>query len=86
VGEYRLTFVRSARKDLEVLDRHLLDRIFPKIEQLADEPRPPGCRKIRGAKTLWRIRVGEHRVVYHVSDTDRLVDIIAVRHRKDAYR
>ncbi len=81
-----MTFARSARKELDTLDRHLLDRIFRRIERLADEPRPSGCRKIRGAKTLWRIRVGDHRIIYQVNDIDRLVDVIAVRHRKDAYR
>ena len=43
-------------------------------------------RKLEGAEDLWRIRIGDHRVVYAIDDTRRLVDIVAVRHRSDAYR
>ncbi len=49
-------------------------------------PRPPGVAKLEGATDLWRIRVGDWRVVYRVSDRDRLVDVVAVRHRRDVYR
>lgn len=49
-------------------------------------PRPSGVVRLEGGADLWRIRVGEWRVVYRISDRDRLVDIIAVRHRSDAYR
>lgn len=50
------------------------------------EPRPVGCRKIRGERSLWRVRAGDYRVVYSVDDSKRMVDIVAVRHRADAYR
>ncbi len=48
--------------------------------------RPSGVTKLEGAADLWRIRVGEWRVVFRISDSERLVDVIAVRHRSDAYR
>ena len=63
-----------------------MQRIFPKIEALAKEPRPKGCRKLRGEKNLWRIRVGDYRVIYAVHDDKEVVDIIAVRHRRAAYQ
>ena len=83
--DYSITFARSARKELETLDEKILNRIFPKIEALSKEPRPSGCRKLTGNKQLWRIRVGDYRVVYAIDDDKNLVDIIAVRHRKDVY-
>jgi mRNA interferase RelE/StbE len=86
VPEYRTTFARSARKELEALSPTLVIRIFSRIESLATQPRPAGCRKVRGPRPLWRIRVGEYRVVYTVDDDARIVDIVAVRHRRDAYR
>ncbi len=84
--EYILTFARSARRELERLDATVIARVLPKIEALVDEPRPSGCRKLRGSKNLWRIRIGDYRVIYEVDDAVRTVDIVAVRHRSEAYR
>lgn len=86
MADYAITFARSARKELEALDAALVNRLFPKIEALAQEPRPSGCVKLAGEENLWRIRVGEYRVVYVIDDKQKVVDIIAVRHRRDAYR
>ena len=86
MADYTITFARSARKELEVMDTGIVLRIFPKIEALAREPRPAGCRKLQGEQFLWRIRIGDYRVVYAVYDRERLVDIIAVRHRSKAYK
>lgn len=86
MSEYRITFARSARKDLSRLDKAVVSRIFTRIEALSVDPRPPGSRKIQGADDMWRIRVGNYRVIYTVADADRVVDIITVRHRRDAYR
>jgi len=84
--EYHVTLCHSARKELEKLDTIILGRIFPKIEALAESPYPQGCLKIQGQENLWRIRIGDYRVIYSVCEEEKLVDIIAVRHRKNAYR
>ncbi len=84
--EYHITFARGARKELEALDAAVLRRVWPKIKALTQEPRPAGCRKLQGERYLWRIRVGDYRVVYAVYDDSRTVDIIAVRHRSRAYQ
>ena len=86
MSKYLITFARSARKELEALDGKLVNRIFPKIENLSIEPRPAGCRKLVGNKHLWRLRVGDYRIVYSIDDDNNLVDIIAVRDRKEAYK
>ncbi len=83
--DYSITFARSARKELEALSNPLIQRIFPKIEVLIVEPRPIGCRKLQGFENLWRIRIGDYRVIYSVDDNLRIVDVIAVRHRRQAY-
>jgi mRNA interferase RelE/StbE len=85
VADYVITFARSARKELESFDAHIVNRIVPKIEALAREPRPAGCRKLQVEKNLWRIRVGNYRVVYAIYDDERRVDVVAVRHRSKAY-
>ena len=84
-AEYTVTFTRSARRELEALDAALVTRLVPRIEALATTPRPSGCRKLRGTNKLWRIRVGDYRVIYAVSDDECLVDVRVVRHRSAAY-
>jgi len=86
MADYAITFARSARKELERLSDALVQRIFPKIEALAKEPRPSGCLKLTGEENLWRIRVGDYRVIYTIDDKNRHVDVVAVRHRREAYQ
>lgn len=59
MDETTITFAQSARKELERLSAGVVSRIFPRIEALAQNPRPPGCRKLRGFENLWRIRIGD---------------------------
>ena len=86
MSEYRVVFVRSARRELERLEATTARRVISRIEALATDPRPHGCVKLQGAVDLWRIRIGDYRVVYAIDDDGRLVDIRVVRHRGDVYR
>ena len=86
MAEYRITFARSARKELERLSADLAERVLQKIETPAENPRPSGVSKLKGQKSLWRLRVGDYRVVYGIDDVSKLVDISIVRHRRDVYR
>lgn len=83
--KYTVRFARSARKELEALPDAAIERIFPRIEALATDPRPVGCKKLRGAMDLWRMRVGNYRVVYQIEDRVLIVEIRAVGDRKDIY-
>jgi mRNA interferase RelE/StbE len=86
MADYSIVFARSARKELESLSTKLVQTIFPTIEALAKEPRPRGCRKLKTEKNLWRVRVGDYRVIYAIDDDKEAIDIIAVRHRSKAYQ
>ena len=86
MSAYRVTFARSADKELLALDAPLVRRIYGKIAALGAQPRPPGCKKLEGGDGEWRIRIGDYRVIYSVDDSNRQVDVSAVRHRRDAYR
>ncbi len=85
MADYAITFARSAARELELLSTALVERIFPKIEALAIDPRPRRCKKLRGELSLWRIRIGHYRVLYSIDDAKKTVDITAVRHRSKAY-
>jgi mRNA interferase RelE/StbE len=84
--EYDIIFTRSARKELQALSRIVAERILDKVELLVLNPRPVGCKKLHGHSNLWRIRVGEYRVIYSIDDNNQIVDIAVIRHRNEAYR
>lgn len=84
--DYSVTFARSARKELEKLPSSIGRRVFDRIEALTKTPRPPGVIKLQGSKNLWRMRVGDYRVIYRIDDKAQTIDISVIRHRRDAYR
>lgn len=86
MADYSISFARSARKELERLSDDVAERILVKIESLAGNPRPVGVIKLHGQKNLWRMRVGDYRVVYSIDDFSKAVDVSVIRHRRDVYR
>ena len=56
------------------------------MDGLAKEPRPKGVKKLSGADDLYRIRVGDYRVVYQIRDDRLIVLVVRIGHRKDVYR
>jgi mRNA interferase RelE/StbE len=85
VSNYSVQVKPSARKELEALPDNVLGRVLQKVEALQDAPRPAGCRKLKGYKDQWRIRVGDWRVVYIIDDTARLISVTRVAHRREVY-
>jgi mRNA interferase RelE/StbE len=85
VARYSLEIKQSAQKELTALDDALFTRIDRKILVLADDPRPAGCKKLRGYKGQWRLRAGDWRVVYIVDDAAKLVTITRIAHRREVY-
>ena len=84
---YRLLLKPSAAKEIEgVGAKRDLQRIVRRIQDLAKDPRPPGCEKLAGGSALFRIRQGHYRIIYAVDDARRTVDIIKVGHRREVYR
>ena len=85
---YRLEVSPAADRDLERLKgrirREDFERLRASVRSLADEPRPHGVRKIKGAEEAYRIRVGSYRVVYEVCDSEQLVLILQVARRTEA--
>ena len=56
------------------------------MDELAHDPRPPGCLKIIGADDAYRVRVGDYRIVYQIEDRILVVYVIRIAHRSDVYR
>ncbi len=85
MNEFEIHFKDSALRELESLRRQIVRLIFPRIQALALDPRPAGCRKLHGGVNHWRIRAGQYRVIYTIDDRKRIVVFMLIRNRKDAY-
>ena len=85
MAKYAVELKASAQKELERLPAKLIQRIFPRLEALATEPRPAGCKKLKGGDNEWRIRVGDYRVVYVIDDAKALVTVTRIRNRSEVY-
>ena len=83
---YKITFQPSVEKDLRKLSRENCDRIMVRIEVLAHEPFPTQAIKLKGTEGLYRIRVGDYRVIYEIDPDSNCIVIHYVRHRRDVYR
>jgi mRNA interferase RelE/StbE len=83
---YRVNFRASADKAMDGLPRNVQARILQRAQRLAEDPRPPGCVKLTGQEKLWRVRVGDYRIVYEINDDAETVTITIVAHRRESYR
>ena len=83
---HEVTLERAAERGLKKLSVENFRRIIDRIKTLSDNPRPAGCHKITGSKRDWRIRVGDYRVLYEIDDKAKVVRVMRVRHRGEAYR
>lgn len=82
---YNLEFASSVRKDLKKIHRKEVQRILAKIKDLTDEPRPDWSKKLTNEE-LYRIRIGNYRVIYEIFDDHLVVHVVKVGHRKDVYK
>lgn len=76
----------KALKELKKLDEPIARRIARAVAELADDPRPHGTRPLTGFPELWRLRVGDYRVVYTIRNTELLVLALRIAHRSTVYR
>jgi mRNA interferase RelE/StbE len=84
---YKITFKNSAYKELEQLSKSIVRKIAVAIDELANNPRPVGVKKLKdSSEDLYRIRVGDYRIIYTINDGIRIVNILRIGHRKDIYK
>jgi len=82
---YTLNILRSAQKQLAKIDHQDQFDIISAINNLADNPRPIGCKKLSG-RSAWRLRIGVYRIIYEIYDDQLLVLVVEIGHRKEVYR
>jgi mRNA interferase RelE/StbE len=83
---YEVLLSKAARKKLSTLPVFIHNNIIEEISALSVTPRPAGCKKLKGLKNSWRIRIGDYRVIYEVEDNILRIMVIAIGHRKDIYK
>ena len=86
MSEYRVEIARRAIKSIAKLPRKEQLRVRAAIDLLADDPRPPGCTALAGEDSVYRVRVGDYRILYEVIDDRLVIQVVRVGHRRDVYR
>jgi mRNA interferase RelE/StbE len=85
-AEWRVVIGRQPRRVMRKLPADVRTRVDQAIVRLAKEPRPHGCRKLEGHAYLWRVRVGDWRIVYAIKSDRLVVLIVQISPRGEAYR
>lgn len=81
---YTVELSKKAQKQLDKLSDNIAEPIIDAIAGLEENPRPAGFKKLKG-RDGYRIRAGSYRIIYDIFDTELIVDIITLGHRKDVY-
>ncbi len=83
---YALALRPAAERSLNALPESVFRHVDRHIQDLAQNPRPRGTKKLAGKKNFYRIRSGDYRIVYHVEDKTKVVTVTHVAHRREVYR
>lgn len=83
--KYSLIFRKSVAKDLRGIPKKDVGRILHCFQEIAENPRGPGCEKLSG-KERYRIRQGAYRTIYEIQDEVLTVIVVKIGHRRDVYR
>jgi mRNA interferase RelE/StbE len=84
MSKYSLIIDRNVYRALRFIPTQDYNRILQSIEQLSENPRPAGSKKLKG-RSGYRIRVGNYRIIYEINDGALIVQVIEAGHRKDIY-
>ena len=84
--QYRIELARKAQKFLSSQSVNVQRKIGEKIDSLEQNPRPTGCKRLRGKRGIYRVRSGDYRIIYTIKDNQLLVLVVQIGHRRDVYR
>lgn len=76
---------RDIKKALKTLSKKDAKAVFDAIGNLEHYPRPTGVKKLSGGNSLYRLRVGNFRIIYQIRDSELLVILLKVGDRRDSY-
>ncbi len=85
MGSFEVVFKQSVAKDLRQIPKKDVARILKRIEAFKEEPRPTGVEKLSGQEK-YRIRQGAYQILYEIRNTELIVVVVKIGHRRDVYR
>ena len=83
---YAVEFSKRAYRQLAILPRNIQERVSRQIDLLGNNPRPAASERVKGRSDLYRIRVGDYRIVYQVHDNILIVLVVRIGHRREVYK
>ena len=84
--KYGIVFSRSIKKDLRRIPQLVIARIQEALRALQENPFPPASKKLNDMDNLYRIRVGNYRIMYLVDTKIRIITVVRIGDRKDVYK
>jgi len=83
---YSILLAPPAERQLKALAEPIQKRIVKHLRRLTANPRPQGVKKLAGEDDLYRIREGDHRIIYTIRDKELIVLVVKIGDRKEIYR
>ena len=83
--KYTVEISAHSRKQIKRMPKTEKKKILDKIDSLSDDPRPFGYKKLYYYTDYFRVRVGNYRIIYTISDGQLVVVVVEVTNRRDAY-
>jgi mRNA interferase RelE/StbE len=83
---YQIKILNHAKRQVKSISKYVQEQIKITIKNLGDNPRPVGVIKLSGKQDLYRVRVGDYRIIYQIEDNVLLIIIVSVGHRREIYR
>ena len=83
---YRIEFAPKADRQFKALERSLQVRLARRINSLVENPFPQGIKKLAGEEDLYRLRVGDYRIIYQIQEKRLVVLVVRIGHRSEVYR
>jgi mRNA interferase RelE/StbE len=82
---YQVFIKPAAERQLKKLTLAIQRDLIALIESLSEEPRPSGCKKLKGRQNQYRVRAGDYRIIYTIEDMSLIVRVVKLGHRRDIY-
>lgn len=83
---FRIELTKAAERDLMAVPKPMLKRLDACILGLADDPLPPGVKKLKNSDGLYRVRVSDYRIIYRIEQEILTVLVVKIGHRREVYR
>ncbi len=83
---YRILFAPAALRQFRKLPASIQQRLSPHIDALTNQPRPNGVVKLSGTSDIYRIRVGDYRIIYEIQAVGLIILVLKIGNRRDVYK